>query len=538
MTGIISTYAFIFFVSQLSAPPFGAPSAATSSGQFGGAAAAASGLTGVSDGWKIDGDNTLTYIVQMSPQMATEIATRGEEIKIPIPTNLKGIAENVVIRIGNAPVERELTDEQLRSRQQQRARTDTRNAGITDLNSLSSRSSGGVVPIDPQRSPAAILPTGNTSAPARSTESDLAMQAPFGASQSLGSNRFGSSPSETLPPSSIPTNQQTLPPTVPPSFAQPSFAQPTFPQTTNGLNNSGSSQFSDGFNSVRNGLNQATNNSLVNSNGNSNQTNGVTNPSNFTNGSASNGSYAGTQASPYTGGSVTVLGSPSIDRIATNPYGGNQTATNPFGTTYGGGNNSASNPYAPLNNATNNWNNQSAFAQQQPLGPLNGQYGSQFGGQQQSPQYLPGSVPMPSLPVGLGNNPWSQDLRNGSSAYADSLRNNQQNTLYPPYDSNPTTLPPFARMAQSTGPLSNTNSPLSESKLREIALARELGVDSYGNPITTRQGRDTLSGLGQLLLVISLVGNAYLIWQISNLFNSYRTLQLSKRAEGSYSMDL
>ena len=518
MTGIISTYAFIFFVSQLSAPPFGAPSAATSSGQFG-AASSASGVTGVSDGWKIDGDNTLTYIVQMSPQMATEIATRGEEIKIPIPTNLQGIAENVLIRIGNATVERELTDEQLRSRQQQRARTDTRNAGITDLNSLSSRTRGGVVPIDSQRPPAAIVPTGNTSAPARSTESDLAMQAPFGASQSLGSNRFGSSPSETLPPSSIPTNQQTLPPSVPPSFAQPSFSQATnglnnSGLNNNGLNNSGSSQFSDGFNSLRNGLNQATNNSAVNL----------------------NGPYAGTQASPYTGGPVTVLGSPSTDRIATNPYGGNQTATNPFGTTYGGGNNSASNPYGPLNNATNNWNNQSAYGQQQPSGPLNWQYGSQFGGQQQSPQYLPGSVPMPSLPVGLRNNSWSQDSRDGSSAYADWLRNNQQNTSYPPYDSNPTTPPPFSRMAQSSGPL-NTNSPLSESKLREIALARELGVDSYGNPITTRQD-DTLGGLGQLLLVISLVGNAYLIRLISNLFNSYRTLQLSKRAEGSYSLNL
>ena len=527
MTGIISTYAFIFFLSQLSAPPFGVPSAAnsstTNSGQFGGASAA-SGVTGVSDGWKIDRDNTLTYIVQMSPQMATEIATRGEEIKIPIPTNLQGIAENVVIRIGNAPVERELTDEQLRSRQQQRGRTDTRNAGITDLNSLSSRSSGGVVPIDPQRSPAAILPTGNTTAAARSTESDVAMQAPFGASQTLGSNRFGSSPSETLPPSSIPTNQQTLPPTVPPNFSQPTFPQSGLGATNglsnSGLNNSGTAQFSDGFNSQRNGSNQAINNSLVNS----------------------NGSYAATQATPYTGGNVTVLGSPSIDRIATNPYGPNQTATNPFGTTYGASNNSASNPYAPLNNATTNWNNQTPYGQQQPLGPFNGQYGSQLGGQQSS-QYFPGTVPMPSLQGGLANNTWSQDPRNGSYGFADSWRNNQQNASYPPYDNNPATLPPFLRTAQSSGPLSgsslsNTSSPLSESKLREIALARELGIDSFGNPITTRQGRDTLSGLGQLLLVISLVGNAYLIWQIKDLFNSYRTLQLSKRAEGSYSLEM
>ncbi len=524
MTGIISTYAIIFFVSQLGAPPFAVPSVAPGSGQIE-TASVTSGVNGVSDGWKIDRDGTLTYIVQLSPQMATDIATRGEEIKIPVPTNLQGIAENVLIRIGNAQVERELTDEQLRSRQQQRLRSDTRNAGITDLNSMSSRSSGGVVPIDPQRSPAAILPTSNSSASARSTENDLAMQVPFGAPPSLGSSRFGSASNETLPPSTIPTNQQTLPPTVPPSFAQPNSGSPS--GLSNGLGNNGTTQLTDGFNTLRNGLNQAANNSMVNPNVYTNQLNGTTTPSNFTNGSAANSSFPANQAAPYTGGNVTVLGAPAIDRFATNPYGANQTTSNPFGSTYG-----ATNPYAPTSNATANWNNQSSYGQQQQLGPLNGQYANQIGSQQPSP-YLPGTVPMPSLQNGLGSNAWSTDPRNSTVGYADSYRTSQQSTSYlpPGYDNNASTLPPFARLAQSNTSLSGTG-------LRESPLSRELNLDAYGNPVATRQGRDTLSGFGQLLLVVSLVGNAYLIWQLSNLFNSYRTLQLSKRAEGSYSLDL
>jgi hypothetical protein len=498
MTGIISTYAFIFFLSQLSAPPFGALPSAPAAGQLS-AAPVASSVSGVSDGWKIDRDNTLTYIVQMSPQMATDIATRGEEIKIPIPTNLQGIAENVLIRIGNAPVERELTDDQLRTRQQQRARSDTRNAGITDLNSLSSRSSGSVVPIDAQRSPPAILPTGNTSAPTRSTENDLAMQVPFGAPPSLGSTRLGATTSETLPPSTLPTTQQTLPPTVPPSFAQPSM------NSTNGLSNGVTNQITDGFNSLRNGLNQPANNSLVNP----------------------NGSYASTSAPPYTGGNVTVLGTPSIDRIASNPYGTNQTTTNPFGSTYGG-----ANPYGN-SNASSNWNNPAAYGQQPQLTSLNGQYGNQLNNQPLA-QYPPGTVPMPSLQNGIGSNPWALDPRNASNAYTDPpLRGSSPNTSYLPtgYDNSSATLPPYARLAQSNNSLTGTS-------LRDNALTRELGLDAYGNAVTTRQGRDTLSGLGQLLLIISLIGNAYLLWQLSNLFNSYRTLQLSKRSEGSYSLDV
>ncbi len=519
MTGIISTYAVIFFVSQLGAPPFALPSAAPGSGQLG-SASVSSNVNGVSDGWKIDRDNTLTYIVQLSPQMATDIATRGEEIKIPIPTNLQGIAENVLIRIGNAQVERELTDDQLRSRQQQRLRSDTRNAGITDLNSLSSRSSGGVVPIDPQRSPAAILPTGNSSASARSTENDLAMQVPFGSPPSLGASRFATTPSETLPPSTLPTNQQTLPPTVPPSFSQSNLG------TTGGLSNNGTTQISDGFNSLRNGLNQATSNLGVAPNGYSNPPNSTTTQPNFTSGSIANNSFA-TQATPYTGGNVTVLGTPSIDRIATSPYNTNQSTSNPFGSTYG-----ATNPYAPTSSTNSNWTNQTSYGQQQPLGPLNGQYTNQLGSQQPS-QYLPGNVPMPSLQNGLGNNAWASDPRSNASGYSDPYRSTLQNTaLLPPgYDSNATTLPPFARLAQS-------NTSLSSTGLRDSPLSRELSVDGYGNPITTRQGRDTLSGLGQLLLVISLVGNAYLLWQLKDLFNSYRMLQISKRAEGSYSLDV
>lgn len=517
MTGIISTYAIVFFASQLGTPPLALPSAAPSSGQpsSGQLAVVPSGVNGVNDGWKIDRDNTLTYIVQLSPQMATDIATRGEEIKIPIPTNLQGIAENVLIRIGNAPVERELNDEQLRVRQQQRLRTDTRNAGITDLNSLSSRSSGGVVPIDPQRSPAAIMPTGNSIAPARSTENDLAMQVPFGAPPSLGATRFGATSSETLPPSTLPTSQQTLPPTVPPNFTQSNLGAPS------GLNNSGlisngTTQLSDGFNSLRNGINQATNNSMVTPNAYSNQVNGAT----------ANGSFPASQSTPYTGGNVTVLGAPSIDRFATSPYATNQTTSNPFGSTYG-----ATNSFSPTGNASANWNNQTSYGQHQSSGAPNGQYANQLGSQPPT-QHLPGNVPMPSFQNGLGNNSWASDPRNSVAGYADSFRTNQQNaSLLPPgYDSNSTTLPPFARLAQSNTSLSGTG-------LRESPLSRELSLDSYGNQITTRQGRDTLSGLGQLLLVISLVGNVYLVWQLSNLFNSYRTLQLSKRAEGSYSLN-
>jgi len=338
MTGIISVYALLLAAGQIGTPPLG-PTASPFP-----AASAPSSVTGLSDGWKLDErDGKLSYIVQLSPTTATEISTRGEEVRIDIPENLQGIAQNVVIRIGNGPVERELTDDQLKARQRARV------PGISNLNSLSDRAPGGVVMIDPQRTEAPILSTGNTTSSTRSTVNDLAVQTPFSSNPSLGlgSARSGLPPSETLPPST------------------PAALPSTFPQS-----------------------NFANSNNISNSNG----------P--FLNSNPPSTSPFGTQPPPYTGGVRNVEGVSANDRTQIPSFGSSTFTNNSFPTTgFGGGS-----IYPPSNGI----GPQERYAQQNGIGSP-----SLYNSNQPTAFYPPGQTPMPSLGNNFGtNNSWGNSSIN------------------------------------------------------------------------------------------------------------------------------
>jgi len=275
MTGIISAYAIILIVGQLQPPPaFGNPASQSAS------QSAPSSVKGLSDGWALDDrDGSLSYIVQLSPETANQIATEGKEVQLLIPKDLQGIAQNVVIRIGNGPVERDLSPDQLMMRQRERA-GDPRSAGVSNLNSLSSRPSGEIVPIDNTRNDTPILPTGNGSNAARSTVGDLAMQSQFPSTPSLGTGLGGDGYSrDTLPPAPPPKS------VLPPGYSD-----------------------SNGISSSRIG------NSGIGNSGIGNSGSGI----------------AGRQNPGYTGGGVTVDSTSVFDEFGRPQYSANTSAANPF----------------------------------------------------------------------------------------------------------------------------------------------------------------------------------------------------------------
>jgi len=452
MTGIISAYALILIVGQLQQPPaFGNPASQPSN------QSAPSSVEGVSDGWALDDRNgSLSYIVQLSPERANQIATEGKEVQLLIPKDLQGIAQNVVIRIGNGPVERDLSPDQLMMRQRERT-GDTRSAGVGNLNSLSSRPSGEIVPIDNTRIDTPILPAGNNTKAARSTANDLAMQSQFPSPPSLGASlaRDGYS-RDTLPPASQPKS------VLPPGYSDPS-----------GIGNSG----------------------IGNSGG---------------------GTLAGRQTPGYTGGGVTVEGTSVTDEFGRPQYSANPSATNPFRSgTYGGNG---------LNSPTSNLqNNQGLYGQ-----PNYGQSGSLntnggFNSVTSAPiQYAPNQAPIPSLNL----NPFQPNNAYGQNGQLISSQSPASSYLpsQPAYQQTPL-------IAQA-----NSQNAISAS---EYTLKRQFDeLSAAYNKLSANYKNAPPSAAFQIFMIISIAINLYALWQLSNLYTSYRALQLSKRAEGAYGFDV
>ncbi len=171
-------------------------------------------------GWKIEPDGSLSYIAQVTPATASEMALRGEEIAVSIPDFLQGSVKQVVWRIGTLPVERDPSEAELRANPRQVL---PRGSSLApgSLSTLSDRT-GMTVPIDPVRVSGNPIQTAATN---RLSDGSSGIDAPpqlvqnfsTNGSRSNLNNAFdstrngvGGSGFSGIP--TMPTNSQTLPP--------------------------------------------------------------------------------------------------------------------------------------------------------------------------------------------------------------------------------------------------------------------------------------------------------------------------------------
>jgi len=111
---------------------------------------------GVKFGWKPESDGSLSYIAQVTPQIASQMATGGQEIVLDIPSYLQGRVNKVIWRIGSNDVEREPSEAQLMAAPRSMLPNAFSPRKLTNLN----ENSGQTVMIDPQRNSPPTLPTG------------------------------------------------------------------------------------------------------------------------------------------------------------------------------------------------------------------------------------------------------------------------------------------------------------------------------------------------------------------------------------------
>ncbi len=92
------------------------------------------------DGWRLRNDQSLTYIIQASPETAKAMAA-GQEMKLNVPEYVQPFVSEVIVRIGVGPVERNPPIEVLQEQARQAANGP---ASMT----LNNRGTGGFATID------------------------------------------------------------------------------------------------------------------------------------------------------------------------------------------------------------------------------------------------------------------------------------------------------------------------------------------------------------------------------------------------------
>ncbi len=396
---------------------------------------------GVKYGWKHEDDGSMSYIGQVTPAIAHEMESRGEEIAIDIPDFLRGRVNRVVWRIGTLDVEREPTEAELRATPPRQVLPNSgQNPNAQgNLTSLGDRSTGQVMMIDPQRAGSMTLPTAGTG---RANDSD-----------------------PSLPP--VPSLAQTYPSPSTRSSLNSQFDMPR-------SNPTGSNSFGLGTTPVL--------------------------PRQDTLPSTSGG-FIGPQLPPgYTTGQVTVTGSPS-GTGGTNAWNDSRFGSNPssFGT---------SNPISNGN-----------FGNPNNYGPSSGS-GSQFSSPSNSGYSVPNSSgfasPTSSSNAYLPSNANTQFSGTNPQSYSGT---NQRPDAYlannPGYSPNPygaASVPPPYSPGSTTAPL-GSNGYVPGTNYTAMPASQSYAVT--------------------LLLLVSFVGNVYLIMLLNQLWHRYRALQASSRGATS-----
>jgi len=137
-------------------------------------------------------------------------------------------------------------------------------------------------------------------------------------------------------------------------------------------------------------------------------------------------------------------------------------------------------------------------------------------------QYAPNQVPIPSLNL----YPYPSN-----SAYAPNGQLISSQSPPASYVPNQPLYPQSPLIAQVNPPnASSTSENLLKRQFDELSAAY--------NKLLVEYKKAPPSAAFQIFMIISVALNLYALWQLSNLYTSYRALQLSKRAEGAYGFDV
>lgn len=489
-----------------------------SSAQIGGATSPPD----VKYGWKPENDGSLSYIAQVTPEIAHQMATKGDEITLTIPDFLQGKVTNIVWRIGSRDVERDPSEAELRAA----PRTlQQRPGGLTNLNN----SNGQTVPIDPMRSGATMLSTAGTG---RMSDTDPSLTSV--PSLSLAQN-FQS-----------PTNR----PGVNSQFDSPSFSSPG--NFSSSSNDSVLPKQPSPFSSSS-PISSSSPSSFV----------GPTLPRGYTGGPATVSGSSSSNANPYydsrsnSPGSYSSTNSLATGSLATGNFGN----SNNFvpGNQFSSPNNAAYSTlppasYSTATSSTYPQTNSSSFANSQfnssnpqnyssPLASPDARFASNHSSYTSNPNYA--SNPNHVAPPYSNTNgsqtmaPVNNQIPNYSNGYAQGTNPPSSNAGPIPYTQPTYAQPAYAQPAYAQPPvlLSNINP-------SQAFAARQQGVNpnsrtlNYGNDAFQNfESQATQQGyLIPLLFLVSMVGNVYLVILLNKLLERYRTLQASSRGTSSLAM--
>lgn len=468
-------------------------------------------LTDFKYGWKQESDGSLSYIVQIKPESASEIALKGGEAKLAIPDFVRGVAKNVVIRIGLGDVERDPSEEILRSRAIPGNATNGLQSG--NIMALNGTRSNDPVLIDRQKTDNNPLQTTLSS---RSTNEDLAMQVP-----SLNSNSNSFPPITSRPTNGFDTSSSALSQTNPYRSNVNSASNSTVFPRNDALSNSSSSFVgpvlpanTPGNSVIVNGVPPTS----VQANGPlqdryADSRYNVGNGSNYTN---PQGTYVSSNTPLGNGfGNTNNLNVPTTPY--NNTYGTNSqysTGPNSLGNNLGAHNGYGANNYSNSNFATTGYNNSSVLPNSSQQ-----QYGTQTGitpyanGVNGTQGYNNNPLSNANY-AGNGNQPGYNVATNGNYP-----NNGGYGTQNPPLLANNSVGVGPRQIGQGfQKPVYGVGTPISSSSVENSELPSSVARASQREQLT------------QFFCLVLFMSNVYLIYLLNRLFQRYRLLQQSARS--------
>jgi hypothetical protein len=455
---------------------------------------------GVKAGWKIESDGSMSYIGQVTSEIAQQMSTQGQEMALDIPDFLQGRVSRIVWRIGSEEVEREPSEAELRAMPARQVLPPGVGNGLTSggLTSLSDRSSAITVPIDSPRPSAMTMPALGT---ARAADSDPTLPPVPSLAQSYASPtaraaqansgdmfRSGVNTGSVLPSLGMGPG---LPgkDTLPPGTSKPVFGPQLPPAGYTGgpITVTGSSAGTGAGNNWNDARLGATSGQYANSNSLANGNFG--NPNNF--GANTGNTYSAPQSSIYPNGSQAnsaAAGSPnnSLGYAGTNGQF-NSTAQPTYSNAY-------ARPDAQIASSNPGYASPYPAINPQQQYPPNGQVANAQGA--------------------VAAQPWNAPYTMPATNYS----------AMPNTGAVPSTVP---YMASATQPPPTVTRNMVDGTRRTTSSSDD---DVYPSVSATPPSYVVA------LLLASLVGNFYLVMLLNQLLQRYRSLQASSRGSTSLAM--
>ncbi len=449
---------------------------------------------GVKAGWKPETDGSMSYIAQVTPQIAEQMATQGQEMALDIPDFLQGRVNRIVWRIGLADVEREPSEAELRSLPPRQIfpKSGENPFAHGGLSTLSDQTTGNTVLIDSPRPGSVMLPTAGvgrasdndptlppvpslaqsfTSPSARASQANQLDMYRSGAGSNNGGSFSNSGVAPVLPRTdTFPSNSKPVFGPPPPPTSGYTGGQVTVTGTPTGTGNT------NAWNDNRLGSSMGQNGA---------------------NAPLANGNFGNPNNYGPTGSSG-VFSAPNPSYATTNPQGYPATSSTPNGGYTYPNSSTQNNAVVQPNYANANTSPDALFASN------NFNYGANPYSNGGPPQLYPQASP--------ATQPWNNPYAANGTNYTGMMPN--QGVMSPPV------------------PYIANNPQLSTIPTRPMVDGTRRTMDSRDN-LAYENIPATPPSYVVALLLASLVGNAYLVMLLNQLLQRYRALQASSRGSTS-----